>query len=74
MMEKEKFIEELVEILQTEVEINLDTKLDEIPEWDSLGIMSTLAFLENKMGVKCDMTSLAAQKTVNDLYEMGKHS
>ena len=39
-MNKEQFLEEMVEVLQTEDEITMDTILEDLEEWDSLSIQS----------------------------------
>ena len=54
-MNKEQFLEEMVEVLQTEDEITMDTVLEDLEEWDSLSIMSTMAFLDKNFGVKTNM-------------------
>ena len=57
------------DVLQTEEELTLDMALADIPEWDSLAIMSTMAFLDSRMGVKTGMTDYNAMKTIGDIAD-----
>ena len=66
-MNKEQFLEEMVEVLQTEVEITLDTVLEDLEEWDSLSIMSTMAFLDKNFGVKTNMADYKNMTTIGDI-------
>ncbi len=66
-MNKEQFLEEMVEVLQTEDEITMDTVLEDLEEWDSLSIMSTMAFLDKNFGVKTNMTDYKNMATIGDI-------
>lgn len=66
-MNKEQFLEEMVEVLQTEDEITMDTVLEDLEEWDSLSIMSTMAFLDKNFGVKTNMTDYKTMTTIGDI-------
>lgn len=66
-MNKEQFLEEMVEVLQTEDEITMDTVLEDLEEWDSLSIMSTMAFLDKNFGVKTTMKDYQNMKTIGDI-------
>ncbi len=66
-MNKEQFLEEMVEVLQTEDEITMDTVLEDLEEWDSLSIMSTMAFLDKNFGVKTTMKDYQNMKTIEDI-------
>lgn len=66
-MNKEQFLEEMVEVLQTEDEITMDTVLEDLDEWDSLSIMSTMAFLDKNFGVKTNMTDYKTMTTIGDI-------
>ena len=54
-MTRDEFLVEMQDVLQTEEDLTLDMPLAEIPEWDSLAIMSTMAFLDSRMGVKLSL-------------------
>ena len=66
-MNKEQFLEEMVEVLQTEDEITMDTVLEDLEEWDSLSIMSTMAFLDKNFGVKTNMNDYKNITTIGDI-------
>lgn len=66
-MNKEQFLEEMVEVLQTEDEITMDTVLEDLEEWDSLSIMSTMAFLDKNFGVKTNMVDYKNMTTIGDI-------
>lgn len=66
-MNKEQFLEEMVEVLQTEDEITMDTVLEDLEEWDSLSIMSTMAFLDKNFGVKTNMADYKNMITIGDI-------
>lgn len=66
-MNKEQFLEEMVEVLQTEDEITMDTVLEDLEEWDSLSIMSTMAFLDKNFGVKTNMADYKNMTTIGDI-------
>lgn len=66
-MNKEQFLEEMVEVLQTEDEITMDTVLEDLEEWDSLSIMSTMAFLDKNFGVKTNMNDYKNMTTIGDI-------
>ena len=53
-MEKNVFIEKMSDILDVEDEITMDTKLDELEEWDSLSIVSYVAMANTSCGKRID--------------------
>jgi len=54
-MTRDEFIVEIQDVLQTEDELSFETVLADLPEWDSLAVMSTMAFLDSSFGVKTSM-------------------
>lgn len=68
-MTRDEFIREMQDVLQTEEELTPETILSDIPEWDSLAIMSTMAFLDSKFGVRTGMGDFAAMKTLGDIAD-----
>lgn len=66
-MNKEQFLEAMVDVLQTEEEITFDTLLEDLEEWDSLSIMATMAFLEKEFGVKTSMKDYQNMQTIEDI-------
>lgn len=66
-MTKEDFLNEMIDVLQTEEEISFDTILTDLDEWDSLSIMATMAFLDKSFGVKTTMKDYKEMKTISDI-------
>lgn len=66
-MTREEFLNEFVEVLQTEDEISFDTVLADLDEWDSLSVMATMAFLDKSFGVKTTMKDYKEMKTIGDI-------
>lgn len=66
-MNREEFLEAIVDVLQTEEEITFDTLLEDLEEWDSLSIMATMAFLEKEFGVKTSMKDYQNMQTIEDI-------
>ena len=68
----ENFIEKLVDVLDTEEEITMQTNLSDIEEWDSLGAVSFIAMASSVYGKKIDAVKLRHAETVQDLYDLVK--
>lgn len=65
-----KFLENLLDILDVEVVITLDTYLADIEEWDSLSIISFAAMADIQYGKKLTATNIKKAQTVNDLFAL----
>lgn len=66
-MNKEEFLTQMQDVLQTDKELTFDTVLDDLAEWDSLSVMATMAFLDKEFGVKTTMKDFREVKTIADL-------
>lgn len=66
-MNREEFLEEMIDVLQTEEEISFDTVLEDLEEWDSLSVMATMAFLDKNFSVKTAMKDYNNMKTIEDI-------
>ena len=66
-MTKQEFLVEMQDVLQTEEMLTLNTILDELDEWDSLAVMSAMAFLDHAFGVKTSMIDYNDMKTIGDI-------
>lgn len=69
-MEKNVFIEKMSDILDVEDEITMDTKLDELEEWDSLSIVSYVAMANTSCGKRIEPKIVREAETIRDLYEL----
>ena len=66
-MTKDEFLAEMQDVLQTEETLTDGTVLDDLPEWDSLAMMATMAFFDKKFGVKVGIRDFKAMNTIADL-------
>lgn len=64
---EEKFLEKMIELLDSEMEINMNTELKDIEEWDSLSFVSFLAMANAAYGKKIAPADVRAAKTIGDL-------
>jgi acyl carrier protein len=63
------FLKNLVEVLETDLdEIDLNTELLSIPEWDSLSRVSFAAMADIKYNKKLLSIDIKSAKTVKDLF------
>ena len=70
-MELEKFLETLTEIMDTEENLTLETILADVPEWDSVSMVSFFSFCSvNFPTVKVLPEQIKTAKTVKDLWEI----
>ena len=60
-MNREEFLKEFADILQTDETLSPETILDDLEEWDSLSKIATIALFDRKIGKKLtflDITNL----------------
>lgn len=69
-MNKDDFIDIFKELIQTDDDIALDTRLEDVEEWDSMAIMAMMAWYDVEKGVKTDFDALMALETVGDLAKL----
>jgi acyl carrier protein len=63
------FLDLVTEALEHDGVIDIDDRIDEIDEWDSLGALSIVAMLDG-MSVSVDLEMLEKMETVRDLAEI----
>ena len=66
----EDFLEEMIELLETEQTVDMDTHLKDIEEWDSLSIVSFAAMVDIKYNKKVLVADVKSAQTVRDLFEL----
>ena len=66
-MNKEAFIEKMVDILDYEDELTMEANLEDIEEWDSLSIVSYCAMANTACGRKIEAGVVRKAKTIQDL-------
>ena len=67
-MSEEKFIKQLTDIMDTEAELTLETKLADVEEWDSLSLVSFLSFCNARLKRPILPEEIKEAQTVKDLY------
>lgn len=70
MMTEELFLDKMADILDAEQEIDMDTELALLEEWDSLSIVSYVAMANAACGKKVDVKLVREAETIHDLYEL----
>lgn len=68
----EKFIEKMVDILDAEEEVTMESVLEDIEEWDSLSLVSYIAMANSSYGKKINASEVRKAVTVQDLYDLVK--
>lgn len=71
-MTKEQFLEKMIDLLDTEDEITMDSVLKDIEEWDSLSYVSFLAMANVSSGKKLAPDTVKTAQTIGDLFELVK--
>ena len=66
LMKAEEFIKKLTDIMDTDAQLTLETKLSDVEEWDSLSMVSFFSL--SKSPILPDAIKNAV--TVNDLYKI----
>jgi acyl carrier protein len=65
-----EFLEEVTEILELDNTINVETSLEELEEYDSLAIMSLIAFFDENFEIEVTGEQLIEVKLVSDLISI----
>lgn len=69
-MTEEEFLICFQDVLQREEPLQKEMLLQDIPEWDSLAVLSTCLFLNENSGKSLAMPDLADLKTVADVFTL----
>ena len=68
-MTQEEFLQELQDLLRTDVTLTFDTPLDELDEWDSTAMLAVISFSEDDFGISLDVNDFIGFKTPGDIYK-----
>lgn len=71
-MDRNVFVEKLKELLDCENEIAMETSLDDIEEWDSLGVITFLAEMNKYATSQIRADAVKNAHRVEDLYGLLK--
>lgn len=68
----EQFLEKMMDILDCEQDVTMETVLADLEEWDSLSLVSFMAMANAAYGKKIILADVKMAKTIEDLYELVK--
>lgn len=71
-MDKKVFLENFKEILQSEKQIDFETQLSDIEQWDSISITSVMLWIDSSLGIRLKIADMLNIKTVKDLAILAK--
>ena len=69
-MSEKFFLEKIVDIADIENEITMDTILADLEEWDSLSLVSFIAFAKASGARDITVGKVREAETIRDLYEL----
>jgi acyl carrier protein len=70
-MTRAEFISEFRSVLEwTDGTFDLSTRLKGHEKWDSIGVLSTMTFVDEELGIEISTKALESVSTVGDLVEL----
>ncbi|MCR5467577.1 MAG: hypothetical protein K6F37_01340 [Lachnospiraceae bacterium] len=69
-MSEQDFIKKMIDLMDTEDVITMESSLDAIDEWDSLSIVAFLSLCANMAKTKVQTQEVRNAITVRDLYNL----
>ena len=69
-MNREKFLEELTEVLQLENSVSETVKLNDLEEWDSMAHLGVIAMFDDEFSISITNEDLKSIETVSDLMNL----
>ena len=66
-MQNNEFIEIFKDIIQSDSEIEMDSPLADIEEWDSMAMMALIAYFDVKLSIAVTFDQLHALSCVRDV-------
>ncbi|QGQ98481.1 acyl carrier protein [Paenibacillus psychroresistens] len=69
-MKKIELLNEIKEILQVDMELTDDMKLEEIEDWDSLAIVSVISLFDLLLSVNITSQQVNNCRTIQDLLNL----
>ncbi len=68
-MKKTTFLKELADVLEIDDDLAEESDLRNFPEYDSLGVMCLIAYIDEKFGINLSSHELARITTVKSLIK-----
>lgn len=69
-MTAEEFVKKLADLIDTDAELNLSTKLADVEDWDSLSMVSFFSFCDSTLGRRLAPEQIKSAQTVEDLFKL----
>lgn len=69
-MNEQDFLNDLMDLMDTEDKITMETRLSDVEEWDSLSHVAFMALAATKASGKVAPTDVKTAQTVRDLYHL----
>ena len=69
-MKSNEFIEIFKDTIQSDSEIEMDSPLADIEEWDSMAMMALIAYFDVKLGITITFDQLHALSSVGDVARL----
>ncbi len=69
-MTAEEFVKKLADLMDTDAELNLSTKLADVEDWDSLSMVSFFSFCDSTLGRRLAPEQIKSAQTVEDLFKL----
>ena len=69
-MTAEEFVKRLADLMDTDVELDLSTKLADVEDWDSLSMVSFFSFCDSKLNRRLAPEQIKSAQTVEDLFKL----
>lgn len=69
-MKTSVFLEKLREELEEDQELSLDTKLNDLENYDSISLLSVIAFVDENFNQQLDVNHFKDMETVSDLINI----
>lgn len=66
-MNSQEFLKKFQTILQSETSLSPETALNDLGEWDSLAIITTVAFLDKEFGIVSNFAEVQNMQTIKDI-------
>lgn len=69
-MNKQQFLEELLDIMQREELLTGNEKLDDIEEWDSMTVLGVMSFFDMEFGISLTAKQMKELKSLQELIDL----
>jgi len=69
-MQETEFIEFFKEALEIDDDLTLETKIEDIYEWDSIGILTIIGMADEDYDLELDPQDLEGVNTLNDIFKL----